>query len=330
MKGDVPTAIRRNGAVMRESYGATDDMGGIVDIMRHQNTITEVLVKQQRLSSLPPLSIPMFKGDPLEYKFFMRAFEHGIEDKTENCKDRLYFLEQFTMGQPRELVQSCQHMELSSGYKEAKRLLKKYYGNDYKIVTAHIDKARSWPSVKPEDAEALQVYSVFLTGCRKTMDSIEYMEEMDNPTTMRGILSKLPYKLKEKWRGLAYDLWEKNGRRARFTDFVDLIDHQARIISHPLFGTSSTSSGRRTPRSGPVLCPPNILRERKSGFTTSVSPVRNVNGKPSSSVRKCLFCQGEHKLDSCNELNKKPHSEKMDFLKKQRSLLWLYVTWTHE
>lgn len=26
-------AIRRNGAVMLESYGATDDMGGIVDIM---------------------------------------------------------------------------------------------------------------------------------------------------------------------------------------------------------------------------------------------------------------------------------------------------------
>lgn len=216
--------------------------------MQHQNIITEVLVKQQRLSSLPPFSIPMFKGDPLEYKFFIRAFEHGIEDKTENCKDRLYFLEQFTMEQPRELVRSCQHMEPSRGYKEAKRLLKKHYGDDFKIATAHIDKALSWPSIKADNAEALQAYSVFLTGCSKTMDSIEYMEEMDNPTTMRTILSKLPYKLKEKWRGLAYDLQEKNGRRARFTDLVDFIDHQARIISHPLFGnlkeTSSTSSGR--------------------------------------------------------------------------------------
>lgn len=123
-------AIRHNGAVMMESYGETADMRGVVDIMRHQNIITEVRVKQQRLSSLPPLSIPMFKGDPLEYKFFICAFEHGIEDKTENCNDRLYFLEQFTMEQPRELVRSCQHMELSRGYKEAKRLLKKHYGDD--------------------------------------------------------------------------------------------------------------------------------------------------------------------------------------------------------
>ncbi len=201
----------------------------------------------------------------------------------------------------------------------AKRLLKKYYGDDYKIATAHNDKALSWPSVKAEDAEALQAYSVFQTGCCKTMDSIEYMEEMDNPSTMRAILSKLPYKLKEKWRGLAYDLQEKNGRRARFTDLIDFIDHQARIISHPLFGnlkeTSSTSSGRPGP--GPVPCPPNILREKKSGFTTSVSPVQKMNGKPTGSALKCLFCQEEHKLDSCYELKKKPHSEKMDFLKKK-------------
>lgn len=99
------------------------------------------------------------------------------------------------------------------------------------------------------------------------MDSIEYMEEMDNPTTMRAILSKLPYKLKEKWRTSAYDLQEKNGQRARFTDLVDFIDHQARIISHPLFGnlkeTSSTSSGRRTPGLGPVLYPLNVLRESR-------------------------------------------------------------------
>lgn len=67
------------------------------------------------------------------------------------------------MGQPRELVRSCQHMEPSRGYKEAKRLLKKYFGDDYKIATAHIDKALSWPSVKPEYAEDLQAYSVCLT-----------------------------------------------------------------------------------------------------------------------------------------------------------------------
>lgn len=43
--------------------------------------------------------------------------------------------------------------------------------------------------------------------------------------------------------------------------------------------------------------------------------MQKVDEKSSSSALKCLFCQGEHKLDSCNELSKKPHSKKMDFLK---------------
>lgn len=59
--------------------------------MGKKNVITETLVKQQKLSSLPPLSIPIFNGNPLDYQFFLRAFEHGIEEKTENSKDRLYF-----------------------------------------------------------------------------------------------------------------------------------------------------------------------------------------------------------------------------------------------
>ncbi|KAK0155257.1 hypothetical protein N1851_002391 [Merluccius polli] len=79
------------------------DLSNLANIMQKQNMITEALVKQQSLSLLPPLSIPVFKGDPLDYQFFIRAFEHGIEDRTENSKDRLYFPEQFTTGQPREL-----------------------------------------------------------------------------------------------------------------------------------------------------------------------------------------------------------------------------------
>ena len=168
--------------------------------------ITEALVKQQSLSLLPPLSIPVFKGDPLDYQFFIRAFEHGIEDRTGNSKDRLYFLKQFTTGQPRELVHSCQYMQPDKGYAEAKRLLKKRFGDDYRIATAYIDKALSWPSIKVEDPEALKGFSVFLSGCLNAMDTMEYMEEIDHTTNMKAILAKLPYRIKEKWRVKACDL----------------------------------------------------------------------------------------------------------------------------
>ncbi|KAL7852267.1 hypothetical protein SRHO_G00180520 [Serrasalmus rhombeus] len=84
-------------------------------VMQRQNEITECLVQQQRLSSLPPQNIPTFKGDPLDYMLFMTAFEHGVESRTEYSRDRLYFLEQYTTGHPRDLVQSCFHMKPDEG-----------------------------------------------------------------------------------------------------------------------------------------------------------------------------------------------------------------------
>ncbi|KAJ8413977.1 hypothetical protein AAFF_G00065750 [Aldrovandia affinis] len=115
--------------------------GDILKVMQKQNVITELLVKQQKQSQLPTKDIPVFRGDALQYKSFIRAFEHSIEQKTDNDQDKLYFLEQFTNGEPQELVRSCVHMQPSRGYKEAKRLLHKHYGDELRIASAYIDKA---------------------------------------------------------------------------------------------------------------------------------------------------------------------------------------------
>lgn len=77
-----------------------------VSVMQKQNAITELLVKQQQLTQLPIKDIPVFKGDALQYKAFIRAFEHAVEQKTDNDQDKLYFLEQFTAGEPQELIRS--------------------------------------------------------------------------------------------------------------------------------------------------------------------------------------------------------------------------------
>lgn len=131
--------------------------------------VAEILTKQQRLATLPPQNIPVFKGDPLEYLPFKGAFEHGVESKTESNRDRLYYMEQYTAGQPRELVRSCLHMEPERGHREAKRLLEEHFGNAYKISVSYIDKALNWPTIKSDDGENLQSFGLYLTGCRNAM-----------------------------------------------------------------------------------------------------------------------------------------------------------------
>ena len=213
-----------------------NDESELCRIMQRQNVITEMLVKQQAMSNLPSKDIPVFTGDPLTYKSFIRAFEHAVDSKIDGMKDKLYYLEQYTSGEPQELVRSCEHMSSDRAYNEARRLLQRHYGDELKIANAYLDKALKWPQIKSEDGKALRAYALFLVGCRNTMDDIEFMEEMDNPTNMRVVVSKLPYKLKEKWRTTAFEIHEKGRGRARFSNLVDFIDRQAKVALDPLFG----------------------------------------------------------------------------------------------
>lgn len=100
--------------------------------MHRQNEISAALVQLQRSLSLTPRDISIFEGYPLQYRAFIKAFEQGVEEKAGRA-DCLYYLEQFTRGQPQELVRSCQHMEPGRGYVVAKGLLQEHFRNQYKI-----------------------------------------------------------------------------------------------------------------------------------------------------------------------------------------------------
>ncbi len=89
----------------------------------NMGAITDLIVQQQKLSSLPTRHVLIFNGEPLNFKPFMQAFEHCIESKTNSSQDRLYYLEQYTSGQLKELVRSCLHMDADRGFAEAKILL---------------------------------------------------------------------------------------------------------------------------------------------------------------------------------------------------------------
>lgn len=122
-------------------------------------------MQQQSLSLLPKREIPIYDGDLLKYRLFIRAFENGVKKNTTNSCDRLYFLEQHTMGHAKELVRSCQHMHPDRGYAKAKALLEEHFGNYQKVASAYMKRALSRPPIKAEDVRVLQEYSLFLRGC---------------------------------------------------------------------------------------------------------------------------------------------------------------------
>lgn len=214
------------------------------------------------------------------------------------------------------------------GYKEAKRLLHKHYGDELRIASAYVEKALKWPQVKADDGKALNAYAMFLIGCRNSMEDIEFLEEMDNPTNLRALISKLPYKMKERWRTEAFNLKEQRGHRARFTDLVNFIDCQAKIAIDPLFGDISDSPS-------PIAAKMNqkgkqaVKKEfRGSSFATNVVPEskepqeRTAKVKPASNGKAvnafdkpCLYCQQSHAPASCSKIKGQSHQERVEFLK---------------
>lgn len=210
-------------------------------------------------------------------------------------------------------------------FTEAKRLLQKHYGDELMIASAYIDKALKWPQIRSDDGKSLNAYAVFLTGCRNTIEDVEFMEEMDNPTNMKIVVSKLPYKIKEKWRNVAYEILEKRGHRARFADLVTFIDRQAKIAMDPLFGDLQDSCTSASGKNKEKEKPPNRSGMKGSTFATNMS----VEKKKTDAAAKqatpfkavsafetpCIFCHKTHMFASCTKFKELTHKDRVDFLK---------------
>lgn len=294
----------------------------LISVLERQNEITSLLVNQQSLSSLPRRDIPIFDGDPLQYKTFMGTFEHSIEAKTHSAKDCLYFLEQYTRGHPQELVRSCIHMPNDSGYIKAKFLLQEHFGSSMKITFAYMSKVFSCPVIKSEDVKALQAYSFLLRECCNVIEDTEFVHELDVPGNMQMIIRKLPYKLKDKWRSVVCDVQERFHRRATLHDIVQFLEKQVKIMRDPLFGDiqDSSSTPKKDVRASELQPRSNI---KGNSFATTVGMTEKKvdreirRERDSPVVKSCLFCGSGHCLDMCPLLERRTHVEKMTFLKEK-------------
>lgn len=108
-------------------------------------------------------------------------------------QDRLYYLEQFTTGQLRPLVRSCMHRNPQTAYSEAKRQREWNFGNRIKITSAFVDKALNWSVLKPDDVSSVRSYTFFSRNCFNTMDEAGFIDELENVTNMRILVSKLAF-----------------------------------------------------------------------------------------------------------------------------------------
>ena len=153
--------------------------------------ISEMIMNQQLRSTLPSHKPPLFSGEAMEYTAFITAFETLIESKVEDSSERLYFLDQYTTGKAKEVIKGCLQMKSSNSYSEAKSLLKKHFGDPFKVANAHIIRLTSWSLVKPKDGQALRDFSIALEQAKHAMTGMSYMNDLNTAHVMRQLWEKL-------------------------------------------------------------------------------------------------------------------------------------------
>ena len=80
-------------------------------------------------------------------------------------------------------------------YLEAKNLLRKRYGQSYRMANAFAEKLAKGSAIKTEDGDALRRFSTLLSSGRNTLKEIGYLNKEENPDTLKAIVGRLPYDL---------------------------------------------------------------------------------------------------------------------------------------
>ena len=121
----------------------------------------------------PSIEIDTFSGNCIDYPYFMAAFTEVVESKISNPRGRLTRLLKFLKDEAKDLVQSCVYLPAEEGYKKARFLLEKRYGNQYQIMSEYRKELKSWPKLKSHDAKGFRQFYCFLLKYKSTMLSLK-------------------------------------------------------------------------------------------------------------------------------------------------------------
>ena len=264
---------------------------------------------------LPKPEVPIFSGDPIDYQTFVRAFENLIETNTDSDSARLYYLIQYTRGDVQELMKSCLSMKTEEGYAEARRLLKRRYGQNYKIAASYVDRVTTGPTIKPEDTVALQRFSTLLTSCKNTLRAIGYSSKLENPDSLRKIINRLPYGMRRTWRDAVDKITERESREITIDDIAEFVETKARASSHPIFGNLSNET-KEDPRD--PARDRNRKREGNSRTNFAINQDEHLRDEiPKKSLPKCPECDGNHWLSQCGQFKKMSLIERFKLVRRK-------------
>jgi hypothetical protein len=170
----------------------------LVQVQTRQDELSALLTKQHVTNHLPVKEPPTFSGNVFDYPAFITVFNAIICDNVLSDKDRLYFLNKYTVGQANEVVKGFLAVNSDNTYKEDRKLLDDRFGPVH-VAEAYKSRLRNWSTIKDGDSAGLRTFSDFLICCQEAVRTVGSLNELDSTQTLIKMSAKLPSYSGTKW-----------------------------------------------------------------------------------------------------------------------------------
>ena len=213
-----------------------------------ENHILKELTASNIRMCMPKREMEKFSGRPEDYMIFKRSVKAFLDAETFRANEKLDFLYQYTVGEPREIVKAAFYMGDELGYLETWRCFEEKYGAPEMIASEYVDKLLGRARLANDNIEGLKEFAVSLRLTRCVVDGIPYgKSELEHPKTIRTLVAKLPFHMQSAWRAVVQERRERHGQAVTFNNLLEFVEKTVRCESDPVFGRAALereSSGR--------------------------------------------------------------------------------------
>ncbi|CAH8612015.1 unnamed protein product [Schistosoma intercalatum] len=227
---------------------------------------------------LPKVELSYFDGQPRGYWKFLREFETYVESRVKDDGQRLLYLIHYCKGKAKTAIEGCVMLEASFGYKKAKEILKRLFGQAHVIARETLEDLFKTANVDYSDPEQLTNLAIRMENCSMVLKQMKYTADLNSLITLERIVGLLPQVMQAQWADWVDELTEDN-REPTFDELTQFIASRARV-ANSRFGRLANR-----PRKGHNL---------KTNCHLQLEQENNSKEKA-----KCSVCSLDHAIYKC-------------------------------
>ena len=206
-------------------------------------------------SSLAPLDVVKFSGDPCEYFRFKARFHEIVDSQNISEVQKMTRLLQFLYGQAKRAVAGFEGVP--GGLSKALKMLEQRFGQLHVVAKGCVDTLVEVVNISSSDRQGLREFADRSRTLYETLQSMNALSKM-NKTNSAKMSGRLPVALQVRWRDEAQRIREK-GRCPSLKELVEFIERRAEAANDPIFGKVGEVNKNfvKRPAKGNTRAPPS-------------------------------------------------------------------------